>query len=123
MLLGDHGEQVSLISVVHDNVDTVVLLDEAVHANDGPVAGRSVVEFDLAQLEATLPLIDPVTSELLDSTLNGPAIKVVESIVDNAVGTSANLGDQLNVSIVDEAGLVGGTLGGHGVVNGDGVDA
>lgn len=120
LLLSDHGEQVTLVSVIHNNVYAVVLLDETVHADDGAMTGSAVVKLDLAKLEATLPLIDAVTAKLLDCTLDGPAIKVVESIVDNTVGTSANLGDQLNVTVVDEAGLVGRTLGRHDVVNGDG---
>lgn len=90
-----------------------MLINEAVHADDGAVAGCPVVELDLAELEAPLPLVDAVASKLLDSTLDGPAIEVVESIVDDAVGTSADFRDQLDVTIVDEARVLRSALGGH----------
>lgn len=77
LLLGDHGEEVTLVSVVHHHVDAVGLLNEAVHMNNRRMAASAAVEADLSQLETALAVVDAVSAELLDSTLNGATITVV----------------------------------------------
>jgi energy-coupling factor transporter ATP-binding protein EcfA2 len=107
MLLGEHGEEVTLISVVHDNVDAILLLDKAVHVDDGGVVAGVPVKLNLALLEATLPLVDAMTTELLDSALDRWVVAVVDGREDNTVGTVADYRKELDEAIVDSAWAVG----------------
>jgi hypothetical protein len=107
MLLGEHGEEVTLISVVHDNVDAILLLDKAVHVDDGGVVAGVPVKLNLALLEATLPLVDAMTTELLDSALDRWVVAVVDGREDNTVGTVADYRKEVDEAIVDSAWAVG----------------
>lgn len=85
LLFGDHGKQVTLLAIVHNDIDAVGLLDQTVHVDNGRVT-CATMERDFAHPEAALSLVDIIATQLLDSALDGATIAVVQCVEDDTIG-------------------------------------
>ena len=104
LALGDHGEEIAFLSIVHDDVQELVLLYQSMHGDDARVGGSETVQRDLPSLEVSLSGIEPVPAEGFDGSVLGLAVPRVDGEVDDAIGAGTDDRDQLDVAVVDEAG-------------------
>ena len=75
------------------------------------------MQTNLAHLESALPLVNTVTTELLNGALDRLSIAVVKSIEDDTVAAVADHGDKLDIAVVDVARVCRGGTGHVVVVN------
>ena len=79
LTVGDHGEQVTFLSVVHHHIEVIAFLDEPVHGDDTRVRRCQAMQGDLSPLEVTLSLVEAIASKCLDGAIDGLLWKVVNS--------------------------------------------
>jgi hypothetical protein len=102
LLVGDHGEQVTFLSVVHHHVQELALLNEPVHSDDAAVRRGQTVESNLTPLEMPLPSIETGASKAFNCAVHRLRITRVDAEVHYAVRAGADDRDQLDESIVDK---------------------
>jgi hypothetical protein len=108
LFVGDHREQVTSFSVVHDHIDVVVVLDQPVHRDDGWVSRRETMQGYFASLKVPLAGVEAVSPQAFDGAMAGRVDTPVEPYIDNTVGASPNDREQLDATIVDIPGRTGG---------------
>ncbi len=101
LLFGDHTEQISVLTVVHDHVDQTAFLDDATHLDYVWVVARKLVQREFSALELSLPRVETSGVETLDCVLALPRGHDVHRAVDDTICTVAEDANELKPTMVD----------------------
>lgn len=102
LLFRNHREQVALLAVVHDDKHKVAFGKDAIHSDDGWVAGRELMQRNLSSLKMSLPRVQPSLIQALYGAVHGDGVARVNCKVDDTVGTGADDGNQFQAALVDD---------------------
>lgn len=102
--VGDHGEQIPFIPVIHHDVEVVPFLDEPVHGDDARVGRGETVQGDLPSLEMSLSGVEAVSTETFHRAVGRLTVPRVYGQVDDSVRAGAYDRDQVDVARVNVPG-------------------
>jgi hypothetical protein len=105
LLVGDHGEEVTFIPVVHHDIQVIAILYQPVHCDDARMRRREFVQGNLSPLKMALPGVEAVSPQALDRAVYTiVAIPPVDGFVDYTIGARTDDRDQLEGVVVDKDG-------------------